>query len=281
MSAQDMEISKTFISRDLAVQYGREAVDIIEAGEYQAPSGRKVNLAHLLERTVQGTTSYPPDSAISESSIGDNHTVVEVHNETTLAAAQRLLSSGLNPVALNFASATHPGGGFLSGARAQEEYLARASGLYACIRHNPMYEFHRSHRDPLYTNYAIYSPDVPVFRSDDGVLLDEPYTVSIITSPAVNAATLDPARRSEIGPAMWARALKVLAIGVLHRHDSIVLGAWGCGAFGNDSSEIAKLFHKALTNNFKGAWRQVIFAIVDWSPEQRFIAPFERILGST
>jgi hypothetical protein len=57
-----MEVSKTFISRDLAVQYGKEAVHIIETGQYHAPSGRTVNLAHLLERAVQGTTSYPPES---------------------------------------------------------------------------------------------------------------------------------------------------------------------------------------------------------------------------
>jgi uncharacterized protein (TIGR02452 family) len=180
-------------------------------------------------------------------------------------------------VALNFASATHPGGGFLSGARAQEEYLARSSGLYACLKDNPMYEFHRSNYDPLYSNYAIYSPQVPVFRSDDGLLLEEPYCVSIITSPAVNASKLDPGRRREIKPAMWRRILKILSIGIMHGHDSIVLGAWGCGAFGNDSSEIARLFKDALEVNLKGAYRRVIFAIVDWSPEKRFIGPFQHV----
>jgi uncharacterized protein (TIGR02452 family) len=73
---------------------------------------------------------------------------------------------------------------------------------------------------------------VPVFQTDDGVeLLEEPYPLGIITSPAVNAAKLDAARHGEIAPAMWQRIVKVLAIGVLHGHDSIVLGAWGCGAF--------------------------------------------------
>jgi uncharacterized protein (TIGR02452 family) len=74
---------------------------------------------------------------------------------------------------------------------------------------------------------------------------------------------------------MWLRILKVLSIGVKHGHDSIVLGAWGCGAFGNDGHEIAALFRKALEQNFKGAYRQVIFAIVDWSRERRFIGPFQ------
>jgi uncharacterized protein (TIGR02452 family) len=95
---------------------------------------------------------------VPETHTGDNQTVIEVKNETTLAAARRLLDLARKPVALNFASATHPGGGFLSGGLAQEESLARSSGLYACLRNNPMYEYHRSNYDPLYSNYAIYSP---------------------------------------------------------------------------------------------------------------------------
>lgn len=272
-----METFKTKISRELAAQYGRQAVQIIQAGEYCAPSGRIVRIADPVARSIRGTRSYPPDSPILETCIGTHQTKIEIENETTLAAVQRLLTSGHHPVALNFASATHPGGGFLSGARAQEEYLARSSGLYACLQGNPMYSLHSSRHDPLYTSYAIYSPEVPVFRSDNGILLDEPYTVGIITSPAVNARVLDPARRSEIRPAMWLRILKVLSVGVLHAHDSIVLGAWGCGAFGNDGLEIGKLFQKALEENFKGAYSRVIFAIVDWSPEKRFIGPFQHV----
>ena len=139
-----------------------------------------------------------------------------------------------------------------------------------------MYDFHRSRHDPLYTNYAIYSPDVPVFRSDDGSLLEQPYTVGIITSPAVNAKALDPERRQEIRAAMWVRILKVLSIGIVHNHDAIVLGAWGCGAFGNDGKEIAGLFKRGLEENFKGGYKWVVFAIIDWSEERKFIGPFQR-----
>ena len=76
---------------------------------------------------------------------------------------------------------------------------------------------------------------------------------------------------------MWQRILKVLSIGVVHGHDGIVLGAWGCGAFGNDGYEIAGLFRKALDDNFKGAYHTVIFAIVDWSPGKKYIGPFEEV----
>jgi len=144
---------------------------------------------------------------------------------------------------------------------------------------NPMYGYHRARHDPLYTDYVIYSPAAPVLRADEGTLLETPYTVGIITSPAVNAAALPPERRAEIGPAMWQRILKVLAAGIVHGHDSIVLGAWGCGAFGNDGAEIAELFRQALQENFQGAYGRVIFAILDWSQENRFIGPFQRAFG--
>jgi len=236
-----------------------------------------VDISQFVKRSIEETLSYPPGQSFQQSVKGDCQTGISVENTTTLEAAHRLVAEGYHPAVLSFASATHPGGGFLGGARAQEEYLARSSGLYACIRDNPMYAFHRSRKDPLYTDYTIYSPSVPVFRSDDGSLLEDPYSVGIITCPAVNAGKTADARRHEIGPAMWARILKVLSVGARHLHDSIVLGAWGCGAFGNDGRLVAELFHRAIEENFKGCYRQVVFAIVDWSRDQRFIGPFQKV----
>jgi uncharacterized protein (TIGR02452 family) len=138
-----------------------------------------------------------------------------------------------------------------------------------------MYRYHRERHDPLYSDAMIYSPDVPVIRGDDGLLLDRPYMVSIVTAPAANAARIPPERQQEIPATMWRRILKVLALGAAHRHDGIVLGAWGCGAFGGDGRQMASLFRRALEQNFRGVYRQVAFAIVDWSAERRFIGPFE------
>jgi len=56
-----------------------------------------------------------------------------------------------------------------------------------------------------------------------------------------------------------------------------VLGAWGCGVFGNDAHEIAGLFRKALSENFRGAYRTVVFAIIDWTDSHQFIGPFEEV----
>jgi len=295
------------IPRHRALELGAEAVKIIRDGGYQAPSGRWVDLSEEIARAVAGTESYPPNrparwdpafrarraeglSAGAESHppavplaagspLGEGSGVA-VANETTLSAGRRLLAEGLNPVALNFASAVEPGGGFLRGARAQEEYLARSSALYACLAGNPMYAFHREPWDPLYTDYVIYSPEVPVFRDDSGELLEEPYNLSILTSPAVNAADLPEERRDEIEPAMRGRIRKVLAVGLKHGHNAMVLGAWGCGAFGNDPHLMARLFKEQIHGDFRGAYGRIVFAIADWSPEQRFIGPFEEVLGA-
>lgn len=272
------------MNRKRASELGRETVAIIEAGRYTTAVGEDVEIGRLVQQAVNDTKSYPPGCNLPMPTSLDRTRSIEVANETTLVAARRLVDAGYQPAALNFASAKHPGGGFLSGARAQEESLARSSALFACLDGNEMYDFHRARRDPMYTDYAIYSPDVPVIRADDGNLLDEPYLCSFITCPAVNAKVVldrDSSRRAEIREAMQTRVAKVLAIAAIHGHEALVLGAWGCGVFGNNGREIAELFRDALTGQFRGIFSKVIFAVTDWSPERRFIRPFEQVFGGS
>ena len=123
---------------------------------------------------------------------------------------------------------------------------------------------------------------MPILRADDGTLLEAPYTCAIITCPAVHAGGVRryvPEREGEIGPIMWKRILKVLAVAEHHHHLALVLGAWGCGAFENDGNQIASLFREALATTFRGAFEHVVFAITDWSDEKRFIGPFQRIFN--
>ena len=142
-----------------------------------------------------------------------------------------------------------------------------------------MYAFHGARKDPFYSDYIIYSPDVPVFRNDDGALLDETYPCSILTSPAVYADGVIkyvPHRKQEIGPVMEKRIRKLLAVAAVHGHTSLVLGAWGCGAFGNDGNLISGLFRGAFEREFSGVFEHVAFAITDWSEERK--RPRNRLL---
>jgi uncharacterized protein (TIGR02452 family) len=240
------------ISPDAAARLGRSAVE--------AARGRSTRV------------SIPPDAPLPDHDPGEYaETKVQVANETTLGAARRLVDAGSRPLALNFANGVQPGGGFLHGARAQEEVLCRSSALYATLVGDPMYDEHA--RRPLAdsTDWAIYSPDVPVFREDDGTDLERPWLLSFLTCAAPVAAHVGQPRAGDL---LEKRIHRVLAIARAYGHAALVLGAWGCGAFGNDPVRTAGDFRQALEGEFDGAFSDVVFAVTDWSPERRFLGPF-------
>ncbi|MCP2335893.1 TIGR02452 family protein [Actinomadura rupiterrae] len=274
------------MSKERRRTQARKTVEILNDGGYRAPSGRHVDLSAALHASTTGTVLHRPDEL--DALLRDLPPVpddapptrIEVTTETTLQAARRLTGEDV-PVALNFASAKNAGGGFLNGAHAQEEGLARASGLYASQRMAPeYYAVHRELRDTLYTDHIIYSPGVPVFRTDAGELLEEPYSVAFLTSPAPNrGATRDPDKLAALPGVLRRRALKVLAAAVAHGHRRIVLGAWGCGVFRNDPSEVAEAFADALRPDggpFARRFETVVLAVYDTAPGSPRLAPFER-----
>ena len=59
-----------------------------------------------------------------------------------------------------------------------------------------------------------------------------------------------------------------------------ILGAWGCGVFGLEPAMMARIFETALRGPLRGVFDEIVFAITDWSPERRFVGPFERRFGS-
>lgn len=264
------------IQRHVAADLGREADVIIERGTYRSAGGREVSIRHGLTRAIRETVYYPPDWTIDVPPSRSFETNLEVRNESTLAAARRLIAADLGPAVLNFASGTHPGGGYNSGSRAQEESLARSSALVACLNGAPeFYELHNRRTDPLFTDAMIYSRDVPFFRGCDHQLLDAPYHLSVITAAAPRADYLE-GRREEIIAAFGRRIRRVIEIARENRHDALVLGAWGCGAYGNDPGLVAELFRESIEQHAMGAFREIVFAIVDRFDDRRQIAPFER-----
>lgn len=212
----------------------------------------------------------------------------QVANETTLAGARRLASSArFSQVAvLNFASAVNPGGGFLSGSQAQEESLARSSALHASLLRAPdYYEFHRQQSSFLYSDRMILSPNCPVFRDDDGVLLPEPYLVTFITSPAPNAGALaqnQPADLSRVPDTLQRRASKLLALAAHVGADALVLGAWGCGVFRNDPATVAGTFRRLLKDGgpFENRFRTIRFSVLDSAPVTTTFEAFVQAFGS-
>ena len=103
-----------YIDRDRAAQLGREAVQIIQDGAYQASNGRVVELRDAIAQARAHTQTYPPERETPPVAPGQRATQITVTSETTLEAASRLVAAGLRPLALNFASAPANGAVILS-----------------------------------------------------------------------------------------------------------------------------------------------------------------------
>ena len=260
------------IPRYFAAELGQSTVEATQKGIYISKSGKEVDWSKYVQKATSSKVSIAPNAHIPEFEYTYfPMTRIQVANETTLGAGRRLSANGLRVIALNFANGIHPGGGFLGGARAQEEVLCRSSALYQTLNGDPMYAVHRMRPKPDSTDWAIYSPDVPVFRTDDGTALEEPWLLSFITCAAPYAPSVG---QPQSGNILQQRIIRVLSIARAYGYEALVLGAWGCGAFGNDPHRTALDFRKALETEFNGAFSDVVFAITDWSKEKRFIGPF-------
>ena len=283
------------MNRKKRAEIARETLKIINGGTYLNQKNELINLGSDLAFAKTKSKHYQPKmyddvflkvDKIVKNNTQKKQTQFEVNNETTLNAAKRLIVDlgKEDTICLNFASAKNPGGGFINGSNAQEESLARSSCLYPCINQmQAMYQINKNFKSALYTDNIIYSPKVPVFRDDNGNLLDFHYLLSIITSPAVNAGAVLKSQgkisKEEIKNIMLERAKKVLAIAVINNHRNIILGAWGCGVFQNSPRDIAEIFYEHLVSNdrFKNYFDLVVFAILDRSEQLNIIQSFKNV----
>jgi uncharacterized protein (TIGR02452 family) len=273
------------MSRNQNAEVASETIKILEQGFYINNAGGQVNLSQQLQRCKEATKLYTPyelSVLLNSLESASRQARIEVTGETSLAAAHRLTrESPEKVICLNFASAKNPGGGFLGGAKAQEESLARSSGLYASlVTLMQFYDFHRQQSNLLYSDHMIYSPDVPVFRDDSGGLLGQPYVLSFITSPAPNAGAIaknTPSRSKEVRGVLETRSAKLLALAVSLGYKRIILGAWGCGVFRNSPVEVAEIFKRQLDTTFKGQFEQSVFAVFDSTKEQSVLTAFQKV----
>ncbi|MCI0456238.1 MAG: TIGR02452 family protein [Gemmataceae bacterium] len=280
------------MNRSTRMTLARQTVEIGQRGSYALPDGRSVEIGPLVQSCLAATRFYPPEQPeqlrqeVLACPAPHPATVIEVRNETTLAGIARLLAEGCGPVAaLNFASAKNPGGGFLNGSQAQEESLARSSALYASLLRAPeYYERHRASPSCLYSDSMILSPNCPIFRADEGELLEQPLAATFITSPAPNAGAIarnTPREVPLIPAALRKRAEYVLALAAHHKHGTLVLGAWGCGVFRNDPALVAQVFadHLGGGGAWSGRFQRIVFSVLDTSAQQETVEAFRRVFA--
>ncbi len=256
-------------------------VQILEQGFYINDRKERISMQELLDYAISNSKLYTPNESddLLEEEEEDHaiETEIRVEEATTLESVKNLLKETNEEVVyLNFASAKNPGGGYLGGSQAQEESIARATALVPCLNDNfEYYEVNRNTTSGLYTDYMIYSPKVPIFKNEEGEVLDQPVLASIITAPAVNAGAVkknSPKEADQIETVMKRRIEKVLKIAVKNKYNNIVLGAWGCGVFRNEPNDVAKWFKEVITTKFESSFKKIVFAI--YSRDEKFVNAF-------
>ena len=259
----------------------------IESKENQMPVQTKIDIKQDMEQSIKDSILITPSEGQELlKQYGERYSSLEnqsqltiiVENISTVDAIRKLILEGKEKIGvLNFASAKNPGGGFLNGAKAQEESLAASSTLYrTLIVHEEYYRENRKCNSMIYTNHAIYSPDVVFFR-DGSFRLTEPVKASVLTLPAVNMGQVllkgeDPEKAKQV---MRERMKLILSIFARQNCKHLVLGAYGCGVFRNEPIDIARWWKELLEKYFYERFETVVFAVLDRSINGKCIRAFE------
>lgn len=164
--------------------------------------------------------------------------------------------------ALNFASYKNPGGMFIEGSSAQEESLCHESFLYNVLKRHPgYYSWNKDHLNrALYTNRALYSNDVFFFDKEGNVT-----RADVITCAAPNYAAASKYAMVDIeenNATLLRRIRFVLNIAEENKVDTLILGGFGCGVFGQDATVVAEYFKQTL-ETYSYHFKNVYFSILN------------------
>ena len=277
-----------------------ETVKVVNDGFYINGKGDKVEIPHTSNGlSIDNVEFYDSDikKKINFDKLKRYKTEITVINEDCLYAAKDLYDDGYSPAVVNFASFRVPGGGVRKGSRAQEENICRRTNLFESIFRfidtlAKEYGLPLEKKQyPLPVNHgAIYSPSISVFRASEDrnyEFLDETFPIDIITIAALKNPPVD----SKGHLTDWAKSITkekirtMLNLAIFWENDSLVLGAFGCGAFANPPEDVAKLFKEVLNEpDYKDKFEKIVFAVLDdgnshkeHNPRGNFL-PFKEIL---
>ena len=271
-------------------------IQIIEQGHYFIDDEKielnKCNIAEAMLYDKQLKPLKTPKFKLKNSQIS-------VINADCLEVAELLLKTGYNSAVLNMASRRNPGGGVFEGSGAQEENLFRRTNLYTSlfqfvdygsrygIIRNPYFAY------PLDKNYgAVYAPNITVFRASEQAgykLLQTQFKVAVLSVSAISKPDLIKENGRLFLHENFVEPTKekiriMLRLAIEAGHDSLVLSAFGCGAYRNPPEHIAQLFHEVFQENeFQGQLKMIVFAIIEdhnsrhtHNPDGNFLPFFEK-----
>lgn len=240
----------------------KETTKIIKERQYEV-DGEIISLPDLDYESVEVISPKAGEELLSERQ--DTKKAAACNISIVAADSFQAARRYDNPLVMNFANAHKPGGGFEMGATAQEEALCRCSTLIASIGSESakeMYRYNNLHSVSVESDYMLLSK-VCVFRNEKCELVKDPFLAGVITVPAPNRiglAAFTPVKT--ISEAMVRRIRIMLLVAKEHNYKSLILGAWGCGAFHNDPENVANCFKTVLEDDgYASYFDNICFAI--------------------
>ncbi len=181
--------------------------------------------------------------------------LVEVLNIDTLDASLNLINDGFNPLVLNMASKFKPGGGVASGKTAQEEVIFRRTNAFMT---HPAEWYPLDHYEIIYTpkNYIVKDSEYKIMKTKNQKCISMLAVHALKNPRLINNEYKDVDRSL-----MELKIESIFKLGIKHGHDSLVLGALGCGAYKNPTREVICLFKKCL-NKYGRYFKRITFAIL-------------------
>jgi uncharacterized protein (TIGR02452 family) len=187
--------------------------------------------------------------------LSDEKSLIEIKDEDTLDMALKYCYDGFNPLVLNMCCKFNAGGGVSRGKTAQEEVIFRRTNAF--MTHPPeWYE--------LEDNEIIYSPKVYIVRDSDYNFLEHKLQscVGMVAVHAIkNPKLINGMYRDSDKLLMKQKIESIFKIGILRGHDSLVLGALGCGVYFNPPHEVVKIFKKMIAK-YRTFYKKIGFAIL-------------------
>jgi uncharacterized protein (TIGR02452 family) len=281
---------------ELRTDIWKATVEMVNNGGYQLGSAEiKIN-----NDDIPGQTEFFKAPSKLPENIVKYETKFSVVEADCLETANILLKAECNPCVLNMASDRNPGGGVQKGSGAQEENIFRRTNLFRSLYQFADYAGEYGitalkDRYPLDGKTGgVYSGGITVFRASENsgyALLKEPYCLSFVSVPALRRPELVKKNGayfiadSLVGIAKE-KIRTILRIAAIHNHESLVLSAFGCGAFANPPEHVALLFKEVFNEEeFKNRFRLVVFSIIDdhnsWKEQNPAgnVLPFLKVFG--
>ncbi|MCD8300572.1 MAG: TIGR02452 family protein [Clostridiales bacterium] len=263
-----------------------DTLDILEKGSYEK-DGHKIRPAFTAEQMREVQVFLPEDIEAlrgqeQETAAGGDPSQAlrcstGCENIDTLALARKSYEALIREddpdpkiLILNMASATQPGGRTRQGAGAQEEDLCRRTSLLLSLESDEAkkyYDYNNARKTHMGSDAVMISPKVEVIKDSSGELLAEPFPISVMScaAPMVRFG-LEGMSQQEYEEMYVKRIEGMLLAAASQGYRHLILGAFGCGVFGNDAAVVSDLFDRAIHDfRYAGEGSSRLFDSIDFA----------------